>query len=221
LLTEGFPEVLGHYLYEDIARKAGSDTKVRDQMEAGLSNSPCASIPGSKIEYVPGGPNAETIRLSVGKERFRAAFFLGQLELVGIQPKRISGGAGSPQETEADATARAVTESRPVQPAVRRAPVALDPGFLDAGPGRPLEPAARRDLQNRLGQDLSQVRVHTDASAARSARAIGALAYTVGRDIVFGAGQYAPETPVGRGLIAHELTHVAQQTGAGTKGHHQ
>lgn len=64
------------------------------------------------------------------------------------------------------------------------------------------------------GYDFSQVRVHTDAHAAESAQAVSARAYTVGRDIVFGAGQYAPQTTAGRQLLAHELTHVAQQTAA-------
>lgn len=62
--------------------------------------------------------------------------------------------------------------------------------------------------------DFSGVRVHTDAQAAESARAVNALAYTVGQDIVFGAGHYAPDTPTGRHLLAHELAHVMQQNGS-------
>jgi Domain of unknown function (DUF4157) len=62
------------------------------------------------------------------------------------------------------------------------------------------------------GYDFSRVRVHTDARAAESARAIGAQAYTVGNDVVFGAGRFAPATREGRRLIAHELTHVLQQS---------
>ena len=61
--------------------------------------------------------------------------------------------------------------------------------------------------------DLSQVRIHTGANAAESARAINALAYTVGNNIVFGAGQFAPGTNSGGHLLAHELTHVVQQSG--------
>ncbi len=64
------------------------------------------------------------------------------------------------------------------------------------------------------GFDFSRVRIHTGAQAARSAQAVQALAYTVGRDVVFGAGAYAPGTPAGRRILAHELTHVAQQAGA-------
>ena len=61
------------------------------------------------------------------------------------------------------------------------------------------------------GFDFSQVRIHTDTRAAESARAVNAAAYTVGRDIVFGEGQYQPHTAHGQRLLAHELTHVAQQ----------
>ena len=78
-------------------------------------------------------------------------------------------------------------------------------------PGRPLDAAARAALEPRLGADFSHVRVHTDAQAAASARSVNALAYTVGRDVVFGAGQYAPSTRAGQRLLAHELTHVIQQ----------
>ena len=68
-------------------------------------------------------------------------------------------------------------------------------------------------MGTRFGTDFSRVRVHTDDSAGRSARAIRAQAYTVGRDIVFGNGRYAPKTTNGRELIAHELAHVVQQRG--------
>lgn len=85
-------------------------------------------------------------------------------------------------------------------------------------PGRPLDPATRRFMEPRFGYDFSRVRVHTDAKSAESARAINALAYTVGQDMVFGAGQYLPETNEGRQLVAHELTHVMQQT-ASVGGH--
>ena len=66
-------------------------------------------------------------------------------------------------------------------------------------------------MEPRLGHDFSQVRVHTDRRAAESARAVNALAYTVGRDVVFGEGQYSPRTHSGQKLLAHELTHTIQQ----------
>src|SRR5262249_13753534 len=61
---------------------------------------------------------------------------------------------------------------------------------------------------------FSAVRVHTDLKAVASARAVNARAYTVGSDIFFDAGQYQPNLAAGRRLLAHELTHVLQQTGA-------
>jgi hypothetical protein len=83
------------------------------------------------------------------------------------------------------------------------------------GGGQPLPATERAFFESRLGSDFSGVRVHTDSRAAASARAVGARAYTVGRNVVFGAGQWAPRTERGRRLIAHELTHVVQQGKAG------
>lgn len=79
-------------------------------------------------------------------------------------------------------------------------------------PGRPLDAESRAFMEPRFGHDFSNVRIHTDTRAAQSARAVHALAYTVGRNVVFGSGQYRPETMAGRELLAHELTHVAQQS---------
>lgn len=78
--------------------------------------------------------------------------------------------------------------------------------------GRPLDGSAKKFFQPRFGHDFSQVRIHDDARAAESARAVGALAYTVGRDVVFATGQYAPHSSAGRKLLAHELAHVVQQS---------
>jgi Domain of unknown function (DUF4157) len=93
-------------------------------------------------------------------------------------------------------------------------------------PGAPLAKTTRSFFEPRLGFDLSRVRIHTEERAAASVAAIGALGYTAGQHIIFGAGQYQPETPTGRRLLAHELAHVmqqsvqqastAQQTGAAT-----
>ncbi len=78
-------------------------------------------------------------------------------------------------------------------------------------PGQSLDAGARAFMEPRFGHDFSGVRVHTDARAAEFARSVNALAYTVGRNVIFGTGQYAPETGEGRKLLAHELTHVVQQ----------
>ncbi len=82
------------------------------------------------------------------------------------------------------------------------------------GSGQPLPESVRAFFEPRFGYDFGEVRVHTDGQAMDSARSVKAHAYTLGQDIVFGSGQYAPETPSGKQLLAHELTHVVQQSGA-------
>ncbi|HWW75932.1 MAG TPA: DUF4157 domain-containing protein [Pyrinomonadaceae bacterium] len=79
-------------------------------------------------------------------------------------------------------------------------------------PGRPLDASTREFMETRFGHDFGRVRVHTDAHAAESAGELNALAYTVGSNVVFGAGRYRPETAEGRRLLAHELTHTLQQS---------
>jgi len=104
----------------------------------------------------------------------------------------------------------------------RRAVESTGSGLLTAPPlvhevlrssGQPLDGATRAFMDPRMGFDMSRVRVHTGAAAAQSAGAVSAKAFTSGNDIVFGEGQYSPETYEGRKLLAHELTHVAQQRG--------
>ena len=84
-----------------------------------------------------------------------------------------------------------------------------------ASPGTPLDSATRAYFEPELGHDFNSVRVHADSAAAESAHAINALAYTVGRHVVFGRGRYAPTTLQGQQLLAHELAHVVQQGGDG------
>src|SRR5262249_13668908 len=85
-------------------------------------------------------------------------------------------------------------------------------------PGQLLDSTTRAFFEPRFGRDFSHVRVHTDARAAESAQAVNALDYTVGRQVVFGAGQFLPGTAAGRQLLAHELTHIIQQGSATTHG---
>jgi Domain of unknown function (DUF4157) len=85
-----------------------------------------------------------------------------------------------------------------------------------AGPARPLEPAFRSRMEGRFGEDLSGVRVHSDAAAGEAARAVGAAAFTLGERIVFQPQHYRSDGG-GRRLIAHELAHVLQQR-AGASG---
>ena len=80
-----------------------------------------------------------------------------------------------------------------------------------SGAGRSLDPGTRSFMESRFRHDFSDVRIHTGSRAAESARAVNAVAYTVGPHVVFEEGAYRPETDAGRRLIAHELTHVIQQ----------
>jgi hypothetical protein len=98
--------------------------------------------------------------------------------------------------------------------AVKPAPVQQVPPIVHevlVSSGQSLDATTRTFMESRFGHDFSQVRVHTDMKAAESARAVNALAYTVGHNVVFATGQYAPQTQQGHRLLAHELTHVTQQ----------
>lgn len=88
-------------------------------------------------------------------------------------------------------------------------------------PGKPLDPITRTFMEPRFGYDFSRVRVHSSAAAEQSTQDVNAIAYTVGHNIVFGSGRFAPGTHEGRRLIAHELTHVVQQSGLNRISMHQ
>lgn len=108
----------------------------------------------------------------------------------------------APPRTQTPATSKRAAGGGAVEQALR-------------GPGQPLDAATRAYMEPRFGQDFSHIRVHSDNQAAESAGALDANAYSVGRDLVFGAGQFAPHTPGGRRLLAHELAHAAQPKAAG------
>jgi hypothetical protein len=86
------------------------------------------------------------------------------------------------------------------------------------GGGRSLDAATRERAAAELGDPLTDVRVHDDASAGALARSVSARAFTTGPDLYFGEGEYRPGTAEGDRLLAHELTHVVQQRGAPTTG---
>lgn len=197
--------------------------------DAGQNAPPDSQVPGngvpesaSLLTQVPvaQGPGLDHDFAQTSVFRPRAKLAIGQ--------------PGDPAEQEADRVAEQVMQagvvSAPVtiatrtQPAGPERPVQREgdsaglvsdvPPLIDEvvqAEGQPLSEHTRAFTEPRFGHDFGDVRVHTDARAAESARAIDALAYTVGRDIVFGADRYAPETEAGGYLLAHELTHVAQQ----------
>ena len=145
-----------------------------------------------------------------------------------MQTKLTIGASNDPLEQEADRVADQVLAAS-AHSAVSTAPpriqrysgqasdgAAAAPASVDrilASSGRPLEAALRQDMEQRFGHDFSGVRVHSSTAAELSAREVGAHAYTVGHNVVFGAGRFVPSTHEGRRLIAHELTHVVQQAG--------
>ena len=152
----------------------------------------------------------------------------GKKHPLGLQTKLKVNESDDIFEREADRVADQVMAA-PASPAVSGAPLRIQrfsgqsngqvdaaPASVDhalAGTGRPLEPTLRQDMEQRFGHDFSRVRVHSGMAAEQSTQDVNAHAYTVGHNIVFGAGQFAPGTHEGRRLIAHELTHVIQQNG--------
>ena len=147
-----------------------------------------------------------------------------------LQRKLAVGASNNPLEQEADRVADQVVAA-PSHSPVSGAPPRIQrfagqaTGQMDAAPasvdrvlaslGRPLEPVLQQDMGQRFGHDFSRVRVHTGGPAQQSAEEVNANAYTAGHNIVFGAGRFAPATVEGRRLLAHELTHVVQQTRGG------
>jgi|GEM_PF-1299863 len=145
-----------------------------------------------------------------------------------LQTKLHIGAVNDIYEQEADRVADRVLNT-PTHSAINAAPVSIQrvtgqsnsragdniPASVDSvisADGRPLEQTLQQDMGQRFGHDFSDVRIHADTNAEKSAQDLQAKAYTVGQKIVFGAGQFAPGTHAGRHLLAHELTHVVQQS---------
>jgi Domain of unknown function (DUF4157) len=115
----------------------------------------------------------------------------------------------APRVTPLRSTASRKKAAPGEEPLAAEAP---EPETAPSTGGQMLAPSVRAFFEPRFQRDLGHVRVHADARAARSARDFGALAYTAGAHIVFAAGQYEPQTPQGRHLLAHELVHTLQQS---------
>lgn len=139
----------------------------------------------------------------------------------GVQPRLKVGAARGPGEAEADRVAAGMSgPANRSEGGVRRTlapPRDDDRATLRLGAGTGLPSGERAFFEPRFGVSFAHVRIHTDSGAAAASDALGARAFTTGRDIVFGAGQYRPGSTVGRNLLAHELTHTVQQaSGAGS-----
>jgi Domain of unknown function (DUF4157) len=129
---------------------------------------------------------------------------------------------GDASEREAEATADLISRGGAAslpEPLLRRAgnsrPAPMSGAGLMRGTGEALDYGVRRTMESRLGFDLGDVRVHRGDAAATATTALNARAFTVGRDIAFAPGEFRPGTASGQRLLAHELTHVAQQAHTG------
>jgi hypothetical protein len=150
----------------------------------------------------------------------------------GVRPRLEAVNADDIHEREADrvadqivsakATVETAPEAKMATPRIQRftghpnAQTGVESASVDralADPGRPLEPGIRQEMEQHFSHDFSRLRVYTGPGAAASARDMDAKAYAIGRNIVFGEGQFALHTHEGRHLLAHELTHVVQQQG--------
>jgi hypothetical protein len=132
-----------------------------------------------------------------------------------VQTKSIDGSIQRQEdETEEEEPAQAMSEGGHSLPLAR----GLDAEIQSVkGEGQPLSQGARDFFEPRFGRAFGDVRVHADEQATKASQALNARAFTVGRNIAFGKGWYAPGTPSGDSLLAHELVHVMQQN---TSRHH-
>jgi hypothetical protein len=136
-----------------------------------------------------------------------------EADRVAEQVMRIPAGERCSERPEAE---KRNPVQRKAEKSFETSPPAVSNDFVQGmGSGVPMDGATREFFESRFGHDFSNVRVHSDPQAAESARAVNALAYTVGSNVVFGAGQYRPETTTGKSLLAHELAHTVQQAVAG------
>jgi hypothetical protein len=140
-----------------------------------------------------------------------------------LDPRRVQvSQPGDAAEVEADRVSHQIAGTSKSEPAGQPARTSsagtpsqsVSERSLVPDAGEPLESTVRAGMEKQLGHEFSGVRIHTGERAAESARSLGARAYTLGKDVVFDAGEYAPRKQEGKQLLAHELTHVVQQGAA-------
>jgi hypothetical protein len=167
---------------------------------------PVAEVERAIRRYAPATASARTVDDYLDGIAERVTEGIRGWQATGQLPAAATAG-GEAAAPGAVAGARAAAASPPVPAAAPGAAVARAPA------GRPLEPAAQARMGSAFGADFAGVRVHTEAEGQAVAGREGARAVTAGSDIAFAAGRYAPGTPAGDALLAHELAHVLQQTG--------
>lgn len=157
-----------------------------------------------------GAPQADPDAAAPGGGDESAAHDTEQLAVMLLEEDDLEGNQGS--QTPAETSGGNTVQAREI-PGQTPAVSSRDEAAVNAlrGGGSPLASASRAFFEPRFGHDFGNVRIHTGTDASRIASAFGARAFTIGRDVVFGAGQYQPATPSGGWLMAHELAHVLQQ----------
>ena len=192
-----------------------------EEQRAGLS----LTIPlGGSSKKKKGGPTAsekyraETARIAAEQEQFRAGMktpgkknddkdFVDSYVRSKVDPTNPLGLPPLKKKEDLLLMRKAPNESSAAPATV---PPIVDEVLQSSG--EPLEPATRALMETRFGYDFGNVRIHRGARADESAKSVNALAWTFGRDVVFAADNYVPTSTTGRRLIAHELTHVVQQS---------
>ncbi len=169
------------------------------------------SVPYQQLPSTPRGRKLAAMQRAYGNQAVLRMLENAALRDGGLQRKCACGASAAGGECASCAAEREAALQRSATD--RDSPAAVPP-IVDQvlrSSGQPLDATTRAFMESRFGHDFSQVRVHTDAQAARSARAVGALAYTVGSDIAFAEGHFNPDSAPGSFLLAHELVHTLQQ----------
>ena len=211
------------------SRSASLVHALESNAEAGKSETPSgrlvAGFDFSKIPLhapAPGRPQAKLTVNAPGDIYEREADRVAEQVMRIPEPGSRHALVGGNPKPAAAQNGRAQVQTKSVQ--ANEAGADAAPPIVDdvlRSSGQPLDMATRAAVEPRFGHDFSRVRVHTDARAAEAASAVNARAFTVNHDIVFGAGEYMPQTDSGRRLLSHELTHVLQQDGgARSRGGH-
>jgi len=234
------PEIPLDFITPGLKVKLNYDGPVRNPTSASLTFTYVEQVQKKERKGEPTEREkfrAETARIAEDQAKFREGLktpeqraaehdqfmnaYWGRKNRLGLDPVRIP----SLVDDEGKKPALRMRDERPKREeeglqrkAVGSKPLAGIPPIVHEvlkSPGQPLEPGTRAFMEERFGYDLSRVRVHNDAKAVESTQSVSAKAFTVGKDIVFDSGYYAPNTKLGKQLLAHELAHTVQQLGYG------
>ncbi len=170
---------------------------------------PAAHVEAAIRKYTGGGSVADALGylpLVSGRVRSAVGIWVRTGRVTGV-PEEMAGAVGGGEKIQAKAIGAGVQET-------------MDPVSVRSrlGPGQPIGGDLGSRFGAALGHDLGDVRIHTDAGAAQMSARMGARAFAVGNHVAFGGGEFRPGTPMGDGLLAHELAHVVQQRGATDQG---